>query len=77
MKVKVWVFLKHTFRFIVGDGAKEGQPAFKKIYNSIRLFFYSFIVCFFVIQLSLIGCDVTEISSMKQRHILNRAWGFF
>lgn len=75
MKVSLRFFLKRTFQFIVGDGARGGQPSLQQIYNPITLFFYSFIVCFFVIQLSLIGCDVIEMSSVKQRHILSRGWG--
>lgn len=41
---------------MVGYGTRKDQPAYKQIYNPIRLLFYGFIVCFFVIQLSLIGC---------------------
>lgn len=34
---------------MAGDRARKDQPTYKQIYNPIRLLFYSFIVCFFVI----------------------------
>lgn len=67
-------FLKHTFQFIVGEGGREANQPLRKFITQLdsATMSYSFIVCFFVIQLSLIGCDVIEMSSMKQRCILNR-----
>lgn len=62
MKVNLFVFFKRILQFTVRNGKSEGQLPVNKLIAQLDCSFLVLCLFLFLIQLSLIGCNFTEMS---------------
>lgn len=75
MKVNLFVFFKRILQFTVRNGKSEGQLPVNKLIAQLDCSFLVLCLFLFLIQLSLIGCNFTEMSWSKE--ISSRVWVLF